>query len=211
MLKKVFFYAGLFGVVVVSGSSFRPLVLERQSWFHMDEQQPVSYSLPSQEQDDYVSRSIPFTGKYFIAFKEAIALRESKGKYKTVNTLGYLGKYQFGVSTLKELGIKNSLTFLQSPKLQEKAFVALLSKHKWLLQDEIAKYEGETIGGVLVTESGILAAAHLGGAGSVKRFLRTRGARQPKDAYGTSVKAYMREFGGYETSGIEADKNARVL
>jgi hypothetical protein len=51
----------------------------------------------------------------------------------------------------------------------------------------------------------------LGGAGSVKRFLRTRGARQPKDAYGTSVKAYMREFGGYETSGIEADKNAKVL
>ena len=169
------------------------------------------YTLPSQNQKDYVSHQIPFTGKYFIAFKEALASKESQGRYRLVNTLGYVGKYQFGISALKAVGVNNTQGFLNNPRMQEKAFVALLSKHKWILQEEISKYEGEVIGGVLVTESGILAAAHLGGAGSVKRFLNTNGKRQSKDAYGTSVKTYLRDFGGYETSGIEADKNASVL
>src|SRR5210317_1730319 len=37
-------------------------------------------------------------GKSFVGFKEAIAFKESRGDYKIVNTLGYLGKYQFGKS-----------------------------------------------------------------------------------------------------------------
>ena len=49
--------------------------------------------------------------------------------------MGYLGKYQFGVETLKSIGIKDSVGFMNSPKLQEKAFVALLSKNKYELQD----------------------------------------------------------------------------
>jgi hypothetical protein len=64
--------------------------------------------------------------------------------------------------------------------------------------------------GIRVTESGILAAAHLGGVGSVKKFFRNNGNRYYKDAYGTSIRSYMREFGGYETSGIVADSNATV-
>lgn len=211
MLKKGFFYACLFGIVVLSSSSFKPLVQEHQPWFHLDSERAVMYTLPSQNQKDYVSHQIPFTGKYFIAFKEALASKESQGRYRLVNTLGYIGKYQFGISALKAVGVNNTQGFLNNPRMQEKAFVALLSKHKWILQEEISKYEGEVIGGVLVTESGILAAAHLGGAGSVKRFLNTKGRRQSKDAYGTSVKTYLRDFGGYETSGIEADKNASVL
>jgi hypothetical protein len=121
-----------------------------------------------------------------------------------------MGKYQFGLETLKTIGIQDSLTFLNSPKLQEKAFVALLSKNKWELKDEIEKYSGKIISGVKVTESGILAAAHLGGAGSVKRFLNSNGAKKCKDNYGTSVKTYIREFGGYETSGIIADNDAKA-
>jgi hypothetical protein len=99
---------------------------------------------------------------------------------------------------------------LNSPKLQEKAFVALLSKNKYELQDYIAKFDGKIVDGVKITESGILAAAHLGGAGSVKRFLKTDGKRKCKDDYGTSVRSYMRDFAGYETSGIIANKNAKV-
>jgi hypothetical protein len=121
-----------------------------------------------------------------------------------------MGKYQFGIETLKTIGIKDSLAFLNSPRLQEKAFVALLSKNKSLLKEEIALYSGKIISGVKVTESGILAAAHLGGAGSVKRFLKTNGARKCRDQYGTSVKTYMKDFGGYETHAIVADSNARV-
>ena len=96
---------------------------------------------------------------------------------------------------------------MRNPKLQEKAFVALLSKNKWELKDEIEKYSGSIISGVKVTESGILAAAHLGGAGSVKRFLKSNGAKKCKDNYGASVRSYMKDFGGYETSGIIAENN----
>ena len=102
------------------------------------------------------------------------------------------------------------MAFINSPRLQEKAFVALLSKNKWELKDYIKKFDGKIVAGVKITESGILAAAHLGGVGSVKRFLNTDGKRKCKDEYGTSVQTYMRDFGNYETTGIIATKNAKV-
>lgn len=191
-------------------SGFKKFELENYNWFHVGENEEMNYMFPSKMKKDYINLNIPFTGKFFIGFKEAIGFKESQGKYKKINTLGYMGKYQFGIETLKTIGIKDSLAFLNSPRLQEKAFVALLSKNKSLLKEEIELYSGKIISGVKVTESGILAAAHLGGAGSVKRFLKTNGARKCRDQYGTSVKTYMKDFGGYETHAIVADSNARV-
>ncbi len=92
----------------------------------------------------------------------------------------------------------------------EKAFVALLSKNKYELQEYINYFDGKIVDGVKITESGILAAAHLGGTGSVKRFLNSNGEKKCKDDYGTSVKTYLKDFGGYETKGIKAIKNAQV-
>ena len=86
----------------------------------------------------------------------------------------------------------------------------MLSKNKYELQEYINFYEGKVVDGVKITESGILAAAHLGGTGSVKRFLESNGKRKCKDEYGTSIKNYMRDFGGYETHGIRPVKNAQV-
>ena len=210
MIKKWFFYTSLIIIIAYLSAGFKPFELQNHNWFQVNNNDELSYLFPSKEQKDYPNLNVPFTGKFFIGFKEAVAFKESQGKYKKINTLGYMGKYQFGLETLKTIGIQDSLTFLNSPKLQEKAFVALLSKNKWELKDEIEKYSGKIISGVKVTESGILAAAHLGGAGSVKRFLNSNGAKKCKDNYGTSVKTYMREFGGYETSGIIADNDAKA-
>jgi hypothetical protein len=210
MIKKWFFYTSLIVIIAYLSAGFKPFELQNHNWFQVNNNDELSYLFPSKEQKDYPNLNVPFTGKFFIGFKEAVAFKESQGKYKKINTLGYMGKYQFGLETLKTIGIQDSLTFLNSPKLQEKAFVALLSKNKWELKDEIEKYSGKIISGVKVTESGILAAAHLGGAGSVKRFLNSNGAKKCKDNYGTSVKTYMREFGGYETSGIIADNDAKA-
>lgn len=210
MIKKWCFYSSLALIIVYLSSGFKPFELQNHDWFHVHDEEGLSYSFPSKEQKDYANLNIPFTGKFFIGFKEAVGYRESEGKYKKVNSLGYMGKYQFGLETLKSIGIYQSMTFLNSPKLQERAFVALLSKNKSELKDEIEKFSGRIIGGVKVTESGILAAAHLGGAGSVKRFLKSNGLKKCKDEYGASVKTYMIEFGGYETSGIIADINAKV-
>ncbi|MDB9732813.1 peptidoglycan-binding protein LysM [Polaribacter sp.] len=146
----------------------------------------------------------------FIAFKEAIAFKESQGKYEVVNTLGYLGKYQFGRTTLHRFNIYNTQEFLRDPILQEKAFVALCKVNKWILRKDIKRSVGKTISGIKVTESGILAAAHLSGAGNVKKFLRSNGSQSFSDAYGSSIKSYMKKFGNYNVSNILADQKAKV-
>ena len=210
MIKKSIFYISILLTVAFISSGFKPYKSQNISGFHLDENEELSYVFPSQNYIDYANLKIPFVGKYFIGFKEAIAHKESQGKYRKINTLGYLGKYQFGIETLKSIGINDSIGFMNSPKLQEKAFVALLSKNKYELKEYINYFEGKIVDGVKITESGILAAAHLGGTGSVKRFLNSNGERKCKDEYGTSVKSYMRDFGGFETTGIKAVKNAKV-
>jgi hypothetical protein len=152
----------------------------------------------------------PYLGKSFEGFKEALAFKESRGDYFTVNTLGYLGKYQFGSETLKVIGIYNPNQFLYNPELQEKAFIANAERNKWVLRKDIKRFEGKLIGGVKVTESGILAAAHLAGPGSVKKFLRSFGGTNFSDAYGSSIKYYMKKFSGYDTSIVSPDQKARV-
>lgn len=210
MIKKWIFYSTLFLIIGILSSGFKPFKSDIPSWYHNNLNDKNDYSLPSLNSKNYVSTSIPFTGKFFIAFKEAVGFKESQGKYNKINTLGYMGKYQFGKETLRTIGVNDSLSFISNPKLQEEAFVTLIKRNKWELKAEIAKYSGKIISGVKITESGILASAHLGGAGSVKKFLKSNGKNKCSDAYGTSIKSYMKQFAGYETTGIVAESNAKV-
>ena len=63
----------------------------------------VYQNIPSVKVENNNSE-ILFLGNSYVAFKEAIAFKESQGKYSAINTLGYLGKYQFGITTLDVLG-----------------------------------------------------------------------------------------------------------
>ncbi len=153
----------------------------------------------------------PQLGKSFIGFKEALGFKESQNNYFIVNKFGYLGKYQFGKSTLKMIGINDASTFLNTPELQEKAFIANTERNKWILRREIKRFVGSYIKGVKITESGILAAAHLGGPGNVKKYLRSYGKDCFKDGLGTSVAEYMKRFSGFDTSSIEANRKAKVV
>lgn len=146
----------------------------------------------------------------YVAFKEAIAFKESQGNYSAVNTLGYLGKYQFGVTTLELLGVNNPELFLETPVLQEKVFLANTKRNKWVLRRDIKRFVGKTIDGIRITESGILAAAHLAGPGNVKRYLRSYGAIDSEDAYGTDILSYMQKFSGYDTSFVKAQKKSKL-
>ncbi len=152
----------------------------------------------------------PFIGNSFLGFKEAVGFKESQGKYNRINTLGYLGKYQFGKSTLKRFKIYDTALFLKDAELQENAFAALCAVNKWILIRDIKRSVGKRINGIRITESGILAAAHLAGAGSVKKYLRSNGEFQFSDAYGTTIESYMRKFAGYDTSIVEANKRPRL-
>ena len=158
----------------------------------------------------FLDYNIPYLKNNFVAFKEALAFKESQGKYTVVNTLGYLGKYQFGRTTLERFEIYNTKEFLQNPELQEKAFTALCKVNKWILRKDIKRSVGKTINGIEITESGILAAAHLSGAGNVKKFLRSNGRKSFSDAYGTSIQTYLKKFAGYDVSNIVADRKAKA-
>ncbi|MCF6297210.1 MAG: peptidoglycan-binding protein LysM [Flavobacteriaceae bacterium] len=182
------------------------------------ESKTVKYNLPKVDAIVTVTKGIqkfeivytPTISNSFVGFKEAVAFRESQGKYLKVNTLGYMGKYQFGKSTLRRLKIYNTRSFLNNPKQQEEAFIALCSLNKWILKRDIKRSVGKTINGILITESGILAAAHLAGAGNVKIYLRSNGINNFTDGYGTNLQSYMNKFSGYDTSFIKPIKNATI-
>ena len=130
-------------------------------------------------------------------FLDAIGHRESGNRYNIVNKYGYMGKYQFGKATLKGLGIKvSNEEFINSPELQEKAMQLLLEHNKKKLKRYIKKYEGTIVHGVYITESGILAAAHLGGQGNVRKFFRN--GYEFKDGFGTNITSYMELFSNYK-------------
>lgn len=152
----------------------------------------------------------PYLQKNFIGFKEVLAFKESQGKYNVINTLGYLGKYQFGINTLKRFKIYSPKKFLKNPELQEKVFTAYCAVNKWILRKDIKRSVGKTINGIKITESGIIAAAHLGGAGNVKKYLRSNGKVRFFDAYGSSIQSYIKEFSGYNISTIKADRKAQI-
>lgn len=156
------------------------------------------------------TRAYPELGKSYIAFKEALGFKESGGDYKIVNEFGYMGKYQFGRGTLKMIGIRDTNLFLNSPDLQEAAFYANAARNKWILRKDISKFHDQVINGVKITESGILAAAHLAGAGNVKKYLRSGGANSFSDGFGTSISHYFKKFADYDTSVIVPDEAAKV-
>lgn len=131
------------------------------------------------------------------AFLDAMGHQESRNRYHIVNKYGYMGKYQFGKSTLKTIKIRVSRTeFLNNPELQEEAMLRLLRYNKKKLQKYIDDFDGKVVNGVLVTESGLLAAAHLGGAGSVKKWFKT--GRVRRDGNGVKITSYMKRFSGYD-------------
>ena len=131
-------------------------------------------------------------------FLEDIGMRESSGNYKAVNQFGYLGKYQFGRRTLNALGYEDvtNREFLANASIQEEAMYALLIHNKKILRRQIEKYHGQTVNGIFITESGILAAAHLAGPGNVKKFFRK--GYEFKDGNGTKMTSYMVLFSGYK-------------
>lgn len=149
-------------------------------------------------------------GKTYLGFKEALGFKESQGRYDTINKLGYLGKYQFGKNTLKLLGVDNTDEFLSDAALQEKAFESNIARNKWILRRDIKRFTGKKINGARITESGIVAAAHLAGAGNVKKYLRSYGKEDFSDAFGSSVAFYMKKFAGYDVSEIKQQRNSKV-
>ena len=211
MIKKGSYILGLTLLVLVVSSGFISLEEKKVKGFHLADNEVFKYDVANEIMiEEKVAVTIPHVGKSFVGFAQKMAYKESRGILHLVNPYGYMGKYQFGKSALRTVGIYDYQEFLRNAEWQDKAFEALIARNKWELRKEIQKYSGRIINGVEITESGLVAAAHLGGAGSVKKYLRSNGRNGFKDGFGTSLSSYIRKFSNYDISHIEADANAKV-
>ena len=147
---------------------------------------------------------------YFGEFAYALGERESGNNYKIVNTLGYVGRWQFGKPRLYDLGysldgwspphldpkiIIKRQDFLGDSKLQDKLFRKHIQQHTKYATRHFSDYFGKTILGIEVTLSGLVAGMHLKGIGGVRDFLK---GENNKDGYGTEITEYIEKFGDYD-------------
>jgi hypothetical protein len=161
-------------------------------------------------------------GKSYDEFLNDLAARESGGDYQKTNTFDYLGKYQMGETALIDAGyykpdgtkgkyqdwigtwtgkdgVYSREDFLNNTTAQENAIRDYMTKQwQYIERFGLEKYVGQKIGGIEITESGLLAAAHLKGIGSLKRFLTSGGKGTFKDGYGTDIREYLSRFSNYD-------------
>lgn len=196
-MYNILYKTTLFLILLLTALSLRPISITQELNFDDIEQIDGSYEIHPVQ---YV--------KGLDDFLDDIAFRESSGRYHIVNSYGYLGKYQFSPRLLWRLGFRvTQEEFLSSPKLQHKAMVALLDHNKHVMRSVIKRFDGMTFDETVVTrykcyvetytitESGILAAAHLIGPYRTRLFLEER--IDSKDGYGTQMSEYLYSFSGY--------------
>lgn len=167
-----------------------------------------------------------------LGFRESSSIPGGVQNYDTENAFGFIGKYQFGEAALFDLGYysidrsdsnlfrndwtgnwsgKNGISskqdFLNNGPAQEKIVRdwhdVLWGRIRFLGLD---KYEGQVLNGQQITISGMLAAAHLIGAGSqssstagLKGYLLSGAVFSPEDGNGTTANEYMVQFEGFQT------------
>ncbi|CAH1648774.1 MULTISPECIES: hypothetical protein [unclassified Chelatococcus] len=155
----------------------------------------------------------------FEDFISDLGLYHSSNRYDNVNKTNHLGRFQFGEAALIDIGmvrndgkpfnndfsggwtgkhgIYSREAFLASHEAQDNAIRDFLGKQTHFLRDFI-HYDGQTINDHQISISGLLAAAHLAGAGGVRRFLKSGGEYNPKDSSGTALTDSLDCFHGYD-------------
>lgn len=152
---------------------------------------------------------------------------------------GHLGKYALGEDVLNVTGyykrndtagvndwtgrwtgkdnVHSLNDFLRSASAQEKA-VRVWARYIWgeIRKRDLHTYVGQTMGGVRITESGLIAAVHLKwfgqpasyyqsqdprtwSQGALRAFLQSNGKIDGVDGKKTPISKYLRVMGGYQT------------
>ena len=159
--------------------------------------------------------------KTLAAFMIALKMMESDGDYQSVNTLNFLGAYQFGEAALTDLGfvrydgdaydnnysggwtgkygVKSAKQFLASERAQDTAMREWLEiMWSYIELHKVDRFAWRDVGGEQLTPSGILAAAHLLGAGAVAEYVKSDGQADLRDPYGTPIRTYISRLNGYD-------------
>lgn len=167
---------------------------------------------------------LAWAGITYVDFLRALGERESSMKPDVISSSGYAGLFQFSESALKDVGLysgdgtpkkndwngsfsgKYGVTslaeFLANPGAQVQAVTAYHAQAWSTLAGTYgaASYLGTTIKGIEITQSGLVAAAHLLGAGTVGEWLKSGGTGNPADGNGTKLSSYLSRFAGYALS-----------
>jgi hypothetical protein len=161
------------------------------------------------------------TPKDYSAFFAALRHKESRGNYQAVNTLNFLGAYQFGEAALIDLGyvrrdrdiydnnygggftgkhgIRSAQEFLRNPQVQDIAAEEWMQvMWRYIEAEGLHRYAWREVGGQTLSPSGMLAATHLLGSGALKNFVETGGRADIRDPYGMPLHVYIRDLGGFE-------------
>lgn len=156
----------------------------------------------------------PMTNKGDLSlFMERMALRESDNTPTVVNWLGYMGKYQFGPRTLWALGEEFKVTkaeFLNTEPLQDRAMLQYMRDNRYMISDLIDRFDGKWYQGIYITESGLLAGAHLVGSHGLRAWLEGRSGTRIIDAKGTHVRDYVELFSKYSLEGLASGTTNEV-
>lgn len=147
----------------------------------------------------------------YVDFVQAIGFLESSNRYHATSGthVKYIGKYQFSKTALTDVNMIHTYDeFLNNYYYQELSMYLYLLKNRQYLHKYISQYKGKTLNGIKITEAGILASAHLVGAGSVMKYFNSGGTIVPKDGNGTSMEKYMKTF---ETVNLTLDNYVFTL
>jgi hypothetical protein len=159
------------------------------------------------------------------AFVNALGNRETRDRrdpYKVENTLGFIGRYQFGEAMLIDLGyykpkncvwygrgankndwqgewkrgIRDKQQFLNSPSVQNKAIVESFGLNLHYINSALRNDRRRHPSAKGVSLAGILAGAHLVGYQGAVAFI-TKGEVQ-RDPYGVPITEYIKQFNRYQ-------------
>ena len=170
--------------------------------------------------------------KKYKDFLDALGFKESSDDYEAENKQHYLGRYQMGEAALIESGnytrdntprkndykgtwtgkdgINSKQDFLGNPDAQDKAVQAFHGQvWKQIVAYGLDDYVGKIVGGVKITESGLIAGAHLGGIGKLKQYIESNGKIDLTDGNGVPVSEYVQKFGGYEIDPVKGLDSAQ--
>ena len=163
--------------------------------------------------------------------RKSLANTESRGTgdltAKNVNPDGsvFAGRYQFGDDRLADYNAVAGTNYtaeglLKMPEEeQEKIQEKIADWHfsdisKFIKSEGLDKYIGTEINGVTLTESSLVAVAHLGGKSGLKQFLLTDGKYNKKDSNGTSLTDYARTHamaGSLEETSTAGDRTQETF
>ena len=149
-------------------------------------------------------------------FCDAIRRRESSNKYACVNSLGFVGAYQFGMARLCDLGLTERIRpgyandcFRWKAPMSRDSFLSNKSVQDACFDLHVQKLKDQIIGHKIplpfqcsccskpfsLDLSGAIGVCHLLGFGGL--FSLVKRGRDEMDGYGTRASTYGKLFSGY--------------